>query len=722
MADDFTPNQEQTLLLAKARRRRAEAGGAPSADATPKSEDLSLGAGVWEAGKTAAKAAASLPVFAYEQIRHPIQTEKDVLSGVADIPADIKKRADADTSSAIEDAKQVIQNPDDYQKALHGGRAVLTALGLPFDAVLGGVLEPTYGKAVGRLGVLTAQDAAALPIAGLGAKAVQKTLPPGVKAVAQDMAQNLPKLPPESKAALLVMKNLRNTEKATGVTPEETLRIVKEARAAGKPMSLADADQNVRRMAGTVFRKGDTGRAITDQALKQRDAEAADRITKSNNKYLGSGSVYQTIDDLAEVRSEQGAPLWERAMQGREVGALENQYQRELAHATERADIASITVANWMKELSKQKAKVLSGYDKEAQQKVLSAEFKIGEAEKELKQAHADTSTTLEHLRQTTADRAAGAGEGGVWTPHLQRLMANSLMKAGMTKGVQILRNFADARNLPFKLEDYALIAGKEGELTVGKVPTMRLLAAAKEGLDNILSKDEMYDEQTGRLTKEGLSVTELRDSLVKELDRINPDYKTAREAWAGESAKIRSVNMGQRAFKMHPEEIAKQIGKMTESEKEFARLGLADKIREKLLSTKLNGDEAKALINNEWTKMRLRPFFKNNTDFNAFVKDVTEEKTMFESGVDIARQSLTADRAAADSAAGANLALNAGGMAIDASRGALMNVFHKGLTMMKDRSLRNNPQINEMVARMLWDPTMDMSSLDKALAHSKKK
>ena len=33
-----------------------------------------------EAGKGVLKAGASLPVFAYEQVRHPIRTEKDIIT------------------------------------------------------------------------------------------------------------------------------------------------------------------------------------------------------------------------------------------------------------------------------------------------------------------------------------------------------------------------------------------------------------------------------------------------------------------------------------------------------------------------------------------------------------------------------------------------------------------------------------------------------------------
>ena len=251
----------------------------------------------------------------------------------------------------------------------------------------------------------------------------------------------------------------------------------------------------------------------------------------------------------------------------------------------------------------------------------------------------------------------------------------------------------------------------------------MRVLAVAKEGLDYALRRDnsEMWDQTTFRPTKKGLSVLGLRNSLVSELDRLNPKYKEARDIWAGESSKINAIKTGEDAFRMHPEDISKALSNMSESEKEFARMGLAEKMREKLLKTKINGDEAKALINNQWTQKQIRPFFKSDKDFNAFIKDVSAEKTMFESGVEIAKNSLTADRAAADMEDKLQSGVHAGKGVSDLMMGKLSGAVSTAISLWQKSKLWNDPVYNEAIARLLFDPKADFSQIDALLAKTSK-
>lgn len=524
-----------------------------------------------------------------------------------------------------------------------------------------------------------------------------------------------------TKAAEAIVKNLKSAQEATGTTPQEVVKMVKEARAAGKPLSLADVGGDLnQRLAGVVYRKGDAGRAIIDKALKDRDAAAAARLTASTNKYLGSGSIRQTIRDLAATRSAEGGPVFTEAMKGGSLAPLEKQYENEFNAATQRVDASSKDVSQLLSEVNKLKEKTLTGYDTEAPQKLRAAQFKLGQKEVELKQAHDDKEMVLEHLRSSQTDRLTGV-PGVVWNPRIQRLIDNPRIQAGMAKGYQIERDLADADGRTFDPKEYAITGEQDGQPIASKVPNMRLLAAAKTGLDSMLANNPalMRDFKTGKRPAEGMAVEKLRNSLVKELDTVNPKYKEARDVWAGPSGSIDAANLGESAFLRHPEENAEAVKAMTASEKEFARLGLAEKIREKILKTGFSGDEAKAIIKNPWMRDQIAPFFNSEKEMNAFIKDVTDERTMFESGVAIAKNSLTADRQAADVMADQKLIVRGVRAAVDGIRGAWWNSLHSLITIRSELGLRNNPQLNEAIAKMMFDPKADMTHIEKLIPES---
>ena len=529
----------------------------------------------------------------------------------------------------------------------------------------------------------------------------------------------------DTKAAEAIVKNLQELHKAGGEAPEQVVRMIKEARAEGTPLSFADVGEQNKRLAGTVYRKGGTSREFIQQQLLARDAAAQARLDKSLGSYLGSGSVRQTTEDLAIVRSAAGRPVFEEAMRGGSLAPLEAQYQDAFSQASKNVAQHSDEVNKLLNKTTQLKAKLATNKDvyvgAETAKELKNIEGQLHVKEIELKQASSDKEAVLEHLRTAQKDRLTAA-PGAVWSPQIQRLSQNPIIKTGLNRGMQIERNLADAEGRVFDPTEYAAVKGAKDEYEIAKVPNMRVLAVAKEGLDNMLSDASLRDPVTRRLTKEGLSIQKLRDSLVSELDRLNPKYKEARDVWAGDSAKINALGFGENAFGQKPEEIAHALSKMSESEKEFARMGLAEKMREQLLKTRVNGDEAKKLLNNEWTKQQIRPFFKSEKDFNAFVKDVSAERTMFETGVNIARNSLTADRQAADMADKLQTGVQATRGLYDLASGAFRNAAHTAISLWQKSKLWDNPEYNEAIARLMFDPNADFSKVEALIEKAPKK
>jgi len=509
--------------------------------------------------------------------------------------------------------------------------------------------------------------------------------------------------------------------KAEGTTAQEILDRVNEARKLGKPATLADyAGEDVKGMAGYVARQPGASREVSRQFLNARDAAAAQRLTEDVGKTLASGSVRQTAEALAKERSVTAAPLFEEAYRGGSMAPLERQFEKAFRESTQAESQAVKDLAVAHKELTRARAQQVttpspwSHMDPRhpMHESVQTAEMHVAEAESKLASARRETTSIRSKLKESQEDRTAGA-PGAVWNPRIQRLLDLPIVRSGIQKGVRLERQNAAAEGRAFNASELAIKGfDAEGEPIVGSVPNMKLLASAKEGLDSILGTPAMRDPLTGRLTKEGVSVDKVRRALLAELDAANPAYKAARESWAGHSDSLEALRWGRDILRGKPEDIAAEVEKMSPSEKEFARLGVADMLREKILKTGLGGDEAKQVIKSPWMKEQLRPVFKDDATFNKFIDSVMAERTMFETRQKAIGGSQTAERMAEDQTQ--NLETLAHGFhgAAQAVGGNYLSAVRSLLALKRNMGLRQNPDLNEAIARLVFDPEITLEKL----------
>jgi hypothetical protein len=252
---------------------------------------------------------------------------------------------------------------------------------------------------------------------------------------------------------------------------------------------------------------------------------------------------------------------------------------------------------------------------------------------------------------------------------------------------------------------EYAVTGFTEaGDPIVGRVPTMKLLAVAKEGIDRMLQSPQYRNELTGELNKEGVAISKMQKEFVKELDALNPDYKAAREQWSGDTASMQALRDGQSVLKNKPEVNARLAADMTEGEREFAKLGLAQTMREIArdkgpLAGEFNtvaGTQYGAVGNRE----RIAPFFNDEAALNRFVQSVEHEQTMARSGNKIMGGSQTAERMAEDGGV-----VSAGDVAHAGIAGALghhATLLNKLATLGVKAWDRRDPELNAQIARIL--------------------
>jgi hypothetical protein len=204
------------------------------------------------------------------------------------------------------------------------------------------------------------------------------------------------------------------------------------------------------------------------------------------------------------------------------------------------------------------------------------------------------------------------------WDERLQQFIDDPIVKSGIAKGVRIQRLESLAENKPFNPNDYAIKEFNEaGDPVLSETPNMRTLNVVKKGLDAMV--EDSKDGVTGRLSEEGRAIDSVRKSFLKKLDDINPDYKAARQAWAGPTKVQEAFNQGLNIFQNRsgssginttPEALSAWFGKASQSEQEAAKLGARSAFEQQMRASSDPASKAGVLANKEVNQAKLGTIF----------------------------------------------------------------------------------------------------------------
>jgi hypothetical protein len=305
----------------------------------------------------------------------------------------------------------------------------------------------------------------------------------------------------------------------------------------------------------------------------------------------------------------------------------------------------------------------------------------------------------------------------GIWSPYLGRLLENPDVRQGLRRGFAIERNVADAENRPFDPHMLGIDLDVEGNIKFVKTPNLRVLQMAKEGLDDMI--EEARDEMTGRLTKRGIGLQKLKTSYLDEIDSMDTKgvYKRARQEWAGYSQSMDAVKLGQTAFGRRAEESEKMFNELSENDKEFYRLGLADKLLDRLGGVAISGDESKALLNNVNTKNQIRHAFRSEKDFNSFVDSVAKERQMFETKFKILGGSQSLEKLQEDvSGFDITAGQKAAGAFKSLIKGDIGAAIGNILRLHEHFGMKTDPKLADAIGEVLFTPLKAGSEMEKRL------
>lgn len=485
---------------------------------------------------------------------------------------------------------------------------------------------------------------------------------------------------------------------------DEVVGNLDRMRESGKPANLVHVlGPNVEGLAGKISRQPGAAQGIIRQGLKQIDAGASERAQSDVAKFLTKGSsAYRTVVDLLRKRSVEGQPNYERALQGGSIAPLETQFREEWVAASGAAKQAAqdVEVAKSQLNAALGKQPITRGNDysdSAANSAVREAKARVRTAEEALSQATQNADEVREMMQRAQQDRINNT-PGAVWNLRIQRLLDRPKMKAGLRLGYEIQGDEAAANGTRFNPMEYALTP--DGEVI--RVPNMRTLNVAKKGLDRMYS--DTLDE-FGRPNETGVAIDMMRRSLLREMDAINPEYAKARQAWAGDSQNIDAVKWAKGIQKISPEQVAQEFSDMSEGEKEFARLGIADTLLQKIGDTSFGADEAKNLLKNPNMRDRLQPIFRTQDEFVSYVNAVADERRMYDVQTRLIRNSETAARRMEDSNQDLSVAGHLAHGAANLAHGRMLRALGSGFRGAREFLHRPNPAVDEAIARTLMNP-----------------
>ena len=329
-----------------------------------------------------------------------------------------------------------------------------------------------------------------------------------------------------------------------------------------------------------------------------------------------------------------------------------------------------------------------------------------GRSPGDLRVAREDAEGRLRQIERALADadaaRAAGI-RGAVWSPGLQKILDLPVMQAGIRKGIDIERMRGALPGAgPFRPRDLAITGyDREGEPIVSRVLNMRVLHAAKTGLDTIL--EGYRNPITGQLQLDnwGYAAQQVRRALVGELRSLNPAYAKAEDAWAGPSAQIEAAQWGAKVLNMDKNAIRDRMAKFSPDQQEFARLGVGSTLHDYLEKTNASPARIGSLLS-DLHGGRLEPMFRTPEDFDRFVKALSQERTMAQTDARVLGNSLTAERLAEDRGP----ALQHGVMlGADILRGHPLGAIYNATRLLSNRMRGSSPEVDADIARLLTTP-----------------
>lgn len=287
-------------------------------------------------------------------------------------------------------------------------------------------------------------------------------------------------------------------------------------------------------------------------------------------------------------------------------------------------------------------------------------------------------------------------GAVGVWNDHLKELIARPSLSTAWKNAQKIAADRGDPLPEIFTMDASGKITG------IRQVPDLKTWDYIKRGLDDVI--DGYKNPTTSKIeTDAGRGVVSLKREMLDELDALIPEYKAARDAWAGPSHSIEVVDLGRDMWraKGDPADAIRKFKDLSPADKDYARIGIVRNALADVGNTSDAGSVYVKLFNTPNKRALLETAFPDRASFERFAAQMRAEKDMIAANRTIMGGSPTS-RIDADKATASEAENNLG--VLDAMRsGSIMRLLGEALQRGKNLQQGVSPEVASELAQRLF-------------------
>lgn len=265
-----------------------------------------------------------------------------------------------------------------------------------------------------------------------------------------------------------------------------------------------------------------------------------------------------------------------------------------------------------------------------------------------------DAADDIIDARSKDADRLYGQiSDVEVSSPELVRFLKNKNIQRAYARAQSSAENRATAEGddqllLPALDE----IIDEKGSLKKGL--SLATLDRVKRGLDDLIyagkrggavDADPLTKEAGGLGPDAMASLKKLRGAFVKVLDDAVPEYKNARDVFAGHTAMKDALEEGRKLYRTPPALAERMLRDMSASEREMYRKGAIEAFFDRVEGLGSGSDIARRVGDKTLDKKRMRLLFEDDAAYDQFRTLLGHEAWMAHSRNTVLGNSQTADK-----------------------------------------------------------------------------
>jgi hypothetical protein len=262
--------------------------------------------------------------------------------------------------------------------------------------------------------------------------------------------------------------------------------------------------------------------------------------------------------------------------------------------------------------------------------------------------------------------------------PELEKLLATPAGRQALARARTIAANERrDPLKMGFDLDN-------QGEVILTKDPSLQTLDYVKRGLDDIVESHRDPVTRRLRLDEAGRAINDVRANFVKQLDKLHPDYATARAAYAGPASANQALQSGKRALNYTDQEIERATMNLSDPDKQQFALGFRAAIGDALDGKVDAADKVTALLGSPKKRKAISKIFAGEEGLNNFLATMADERLGNETFRAVRTGSPTAGRTAEDAATNDLFGQSAQAL-YNAGRGNVPGLLRQGLGAFQD-------------------------------------